>query len=96
MAILIKGISMPKEGKLIDLTIKSDGTVSETWDLRNKQIGQAVEASTSAERTGKWVKRRGVVNCSTCKNCSWSFCFEDIVRRFEYCPKCGAKMGVSR
>lgn len=43
MAILIEGVSMPEDGKLIDLTIESDGKVSKTWDLRCKQIGRARE-----------------------------------------------------
>ena len=41
---------------------------------------------------GKWIKRFGLINCSVCKHSSWSDSFEDLVRSFNYCPNCGARM----
>ena len=43
-------------------------------------------------KTGKWIKSMGTINCSNCKQCSWSESFEATVHRFKYCPNCGAKM----
>ena len=45
-------------------------------------------------KTGKWIIKGMSINCSVCKKCSWSLCFEDTVRQFNYCPHCGARMGV--
>jgi len=55
----------------------------------------AIENLPSAElerRTGRWIKKHGTINCSNCKQCSWSESFESIVYRFNYCPHCGADM----
>ena len=41
---------------------------------------------------GKWIKRGGTINCSICKHCNWSECFEHTVMNFNYCPNCGADM----
>lgn len=43
---------------------------------------------------GKWIKRFGSINCSVCKHSSWSNSFEHLVRSFNYCPNCGARMEV--
>lgn len=41
---------------------------------------------------GHWIKRLGSINCSVCKHSNWSDSFEDLVRSFNYCPNCGARM----
>lgn len=45
-------------------------------------------------KRGKWIKVNGrtVINCSACYHCSWSLSFEDTVKRFNFCPNCGADM----
>lgn len=48
-----------------------------------------------AERKGgRWIKVNGktAINCSACYHCSWSLSFEDTVKRFNFCPNCGADM----
>lgn len=52
------------------------------------------EQPTVKQKTGKWIRKGMSINCSVCKKCSWSLCFEDTVRQFNYCPHCGAKMEV--
>lgn len=56
---------------------------------------RAIEEAPTIEperKTGKWLKKRLSINCSVCKKCNWSLCFEDVVRQFNYCPNCGADM----
>ena len=45
-------------------------------------------------KRGKWIKVNGktAINCSACYHCSWSRSFEDTVKRFNFCPYCGADM----
>ena len=45
-------------------------------------------------KKGRWIKVSGktAINCSACHHCSWSLSFEDTVRRFNFCPNCGADM----
>lgn len=43
-------------------------------------------------KTGKWIKKWTSINCSVCKKCSWSLCWENTVRHFKYCPNCGTRM----
>lgn len=43
-------------------------------------------------KKGRWIKNSTHINCSVCKHCSWSLTFEDTVRRFNFCPNCGAEM----
>lgn len=45
-------------------------------------------------KKGKWIKVNGktAINCSACYHCSWSLSFEDTVKRFNFCPNCGADM----
>ena len=42
MSILIKGISMPKDGEFIDLVITADGNVF-CYDAEDRKIAEAVE-----------------------------------------------------
>ena len=60
------------------------------YDLR--ELLADIEVMPSAQKTGYWRKRNISINCSVCKQCSWSLPFEDIVTRFNYCPHCGAYM----
>ena len=54
---------------------------------------RALEAVPSADRPqGEWIKRFGLINCSVCKHSNWSDSFEDLLKSFNYCPNCGARM----
>lgn len=51
-----------------------------------------IESEVQPVRHGKWIKNGTLINCSACKHCSWSYHFEDLVKDFNYCPNCGARM----
>lgn len=55
-------------------------------------IEKVMMLPTAQPKTGKWIKNYSVIRCSECKRSSWSLSFEDLVRSFNYCPNCGAKM----
>ena len=44
MAIIIKGMSMPKKGECVVVQINGDGTVVRWWDLDHKVIAEAEDA----------------------------------------------------
>lgn len=50
------------------------------------------DAPTVDRPQGEWIKRFGSINCSVCKHSNWSDSFEHTVRRFKFCPNCGARM----
>ena len=41
---------------------------------------------------GEWIEKHYTINCSVCKNCLWSGPYIDLVRKFNFCPNCGAYM----
>ena len=43
-------------------------------------------------RHGRWKKKNGEIYCTNCKKCKWSESFELMLRRFNFCPNCGARM----
>lgn len=57
-------------------------------------IFNALPSAESERKKGRWIKVSGkpAINCSACRYCSWSLSFEDTVRRFNFCPNCGADM----
>lgn len=63
-------------------------------DLTKEAFDVAIDLLKQPERTGRWVKANGktAINCSACYHCSWSRSFEDTVKRFNFCPNCGADM----
>ncbi len=75
-----------------------------TWGLIDGlSEGQAIEILADEEKLpsaqpqrkkGRWIKvnSKTAINCSACYHCSWSLSFEDTVRRFNFCPNCGADM----
>ena len=62
-----------------------------TW---NDAIYHIKTAPTIEERkTGKWVIDDEYIDCSVCRHEKWSRVpFEDLVKRFKFCPNCGADM----
>ena len=66
-----------------------------TSDLYNEMYRRWVSAQ-SERKTGKWIRVNGktAINCSACYHCGWSLSFEDTVKRFNFCPNCGARMEV--
>lgn len=46
---------------------------------------------------GMWVINGEFIDCSVCKREKWSRVpYEDLVKRFKFCPNCGAKMDGER
>lgn len=43
-------------------------------------------------RHGRWKKKNGEIYCTNCKKSKWSESFELMLRRFNFCPNCGADM----
>ena len=44
-------------------------------------------------KTGRWITRGDCIDCSECRNARWSRTpYEDLVKHFNYCPNCGARM----
>lgn len=46
---------------------------------------------------GQWIERDPYVNIFECSNCNYWFVLEDgspAENNYNYCPNCGAKMGV--
>lgn len=46
-------------------------------------------------RRGRWKKKNGVIYCTNCKKSRWSESFELMLRGFDFCPKCGARMDAT-
>lgn len=55
---------------------------------------KALPSAQPERKKGRWIKVNGktAINCSACYHCSWSLSFEDTVKRFNFCPNCGADM----
>lgn len=44
-------------------------------------------------KKGKWIVKGEFIDCSVCRREKWSRVpYEDLVKRFRYCPNCGADM----
>lgn len=45
-------------------------------------------------KTGRWIVDDEYIDCSVCRREKWSRVpFEDLVKRFRYCPNCGSYNG---
>lgn len=64
-------------------------------DAEKEALDMAIEA---LERPhGEWVIDGEYIDCSVCRQDKWSRVpFEDLVKRFKYCPSCGADMRGGR
>lgn len=58
--------------------------------LRIVDIQPTIEAE--PVRHGRWKKKNGEIYCTNCKKSKWSESFELMLRGFDFCPKCGARM----
>lgn len=46
-----------------------------------------------ARQVGEWIVEDEFIDCSVCRREKWSrIPYGDLVRRFRYCPNCGARM----
>ena len=65
-----------------------------TFNIQNKI--QAAKPSKTVKitfvRWGRWKKKNGEIYCTNCKKSKWSESFEMMLRRFNFCPNCGADM----
>ena len=53
------------------------------------------EAPTIKPKTGRWITHDDCIYCSKCRRSRRSRTpFEDLVKQFNYCPNCGARMEV--
>ena len=49
--------------------------------------------SAEPERHGRWIVDDEYIDCSVCRREKWSRNpYEPLVRRFRFCPNCGARM----
>lgn len=59
-------------------------------------VKDRLERLPSAEperKIGSWVTDDEFIDCSICRREKWSRVpYENLVKRFRYCPNCGAKM----
>ena len=65
------------------------------FDKVIETVSECEEPSIISERKkGKWIYVNGhtAINCSACYHCGWSLSFEYTVKRFNFCPSCGADM----
>lgn len=59
----------------------------------NSWAGFRINALPSAQRTGRWIVDDEFIDCSSCRAEKWSRTpYESLVKRFRFCPNCGAKM----
>lgn len=46
-------------------------------------------------KKGKWIIDDEYIDCSVCRHEKWSRVpYEDLVKRFKFCPNCGARMKI--
>lgn len=57
------------------------------------EIVNALPSAQPERKRGEWVVDDEFIDCSVCRREKWSrIPYGDLVRRFRYCPNCGAEM----
>ena len=85
------------EPEPVKFHVDHDLTEEEIKNLKQKIADSPIVLIPSAERRGKWVVDDEYIDCSACQKEKWSRVpYEDLVKRFRYCPNCGAKMDERR
>lgn len=81
--------------RLIDpIALKQSLAVSAILE-DGQHIFDIIDAQPTIEerKKGKWIIDGECVDCSVCRHDKWSRVpFEDLVKRFNFCPNCGADM----
>lgn len=82
------------EKKLHELALDEwNQGVSTSWSNAYLECEDMVyNAQTIEPKHGHWIEEIGMFLCSECGD-SWGTEMEEMVRSFNYCPNCGAKMG---
>ena len=60
-----------------------------------KTLEQIIDEQPTIEerKNGKWIIDDEYIDCSVCRHEKWSRVpYEDLVKRFKFCPNCGADM----
>lgn len=60
-----------------------------------KTLEQIIDEQPTIEerKKGKWIIDDEYIDCSVCRHDKWSRApFEDLVKRFKFCPNCGADL----
>lgn len=89
-----KGKKMPR---LIDTEkleeYKTSGILELTeWQQGwNEALDTVINEVPTVVKHGHWVDEIGMILCSECGD-SWGTEMEEMIRSFNYCPNCGAKM----
>ena len=65
-----------------------------------RSVRDMIEELPSAQperKTGKWILDDEYIDCSACRHEKWSRVpYESLVKRFNFCPNCGADMRGER
>lgn len=90
---MIRDEQCNKVCRILDDILANRPTERDALIVAVRKAFEALSAQPERKR-GRWIKVNGktVINCSACHHCSWSLSFEDTVRRFNFCPNCGAVM----
>ena len=79
--------------------IDRDQLIRDLNRLAPEQFDAVVNAVIMSQQTiksrpsGRWILKDEFIDCSNCRREKWSRVpYENLVKGFKYCPKCGAKM----
>lgn len=76
--------------------IDADAIPEVSWDQKEESafratINKMPTIDAEPVRRGRWVEGSGMFMCSVCHDV-WSTENEEMIKGFNYCPWCGAKM----
>ena len=77
-----------------DAAVECANTAYDTLYNLKMEIEDEVETiEEKPVRRGRWITKDGIINCSVCNDAGWSAVpYEALVKHFNFCPNCGAKM----